>query len=1150
LGSKGSQQTTQQYTANPATQSLAANFDANAQNLPGPGGVPQQGVAGLTPYQSQAIGLQAGTATNNPSNPYFQTGGQYIANSAQPLSQTAQPIYNSMVAGVMPQLQNIFGAQQSQNTGSLTNTAGGVGASRIAVGQGDLANQQTLAAGQVLSGLQGQAYGTAAQQSQLQQGAGALSYAAGPAALQAQLTGYGAENAAGTQQQQQQQNLLNSQFAQQTGQYQNPFQVAQTQQGVLSATGQALQGTTTNTYPPPSQLGQDVGLAEAGLGILGAPFTGGASLGMTMSGLGSAFNSATTQAASGMSTGDLSALTGEDAATSEAALAAMPFGFKRGGAAGPYASGGAVNPYDPMNGELPDARASVRPAVGSYDDGGDVSAPNPIDQANLMENAVLQGYRSGGAAGYADGGPVGDTSINIDSGIGATSSSSVAPSWASNLPIQTGSGAFPSALPPNVNVPTTNTGNPGTQPYMPLPPSAGFPSSAPPANPWTAGGAMPPSQGFPTPPPPAAPPVSQDTGQGAAPPSSINPMSAYGSAIAAGESGGDYGAVGTAVGDDHAYGKYQVMGSNIPSWTKEVLGKSMTPQQFLADPKAQDAVFNAKFGQYVQHYGPEGAARAWFAGEGNMNNPNAKDANGMTVAQYSGNFMRRLGSGSENASLPPSSSPTGFQNPYAAPSGGRGFPTIGDTTPSPDEATSGRLASSPWMALVRAGLGTMAASGQRDARGLPMSGVGAIGKGGLEGVEMLEQQEAESNKYNRMTADQKAALGMQAQQLAFERQREADQYSKMTPAQAAAADAEKQKLQLEQMKPIQVGFDPFKGPIMAMRDPATGKYVLADQMTTANPPTGVPTAVLGANPAIPAPSISTSSAPAASPANTPPQSVTPATPPPTESPAAVPPGYKPTALNNDVLQAHPDLASQIIAVDEGRTKLTSFPAFSRAGVSPRSAMEKLVTQYDPDFEEGKASQRIKLQDDLSTNGNAGKMLLATNQILPHMGIMSDKIAALNNQNILAGNRIKNWAATEVQGDPAVKDFNTVREVVSTDAARLLRGTGQMAEKDIEFWRENLSSANSPQQLNQQLATLGRDLIGARVDSIKNSYRGIMNREPPPWFVSPDAQAAISKLSSRDPRATSNAAPPQLNEERTNAHGVVGRWNGTGWDVVH
>lgn len=134
----------------------------------------------------------------------------------------------------------------------------------------------------------------------------------------------------------------------------------------------------------------------------------------------------------------------------------------------------------------------------------------------------------------------------------------------------------------------------------------------------------------------------------AAAPGSVAPApsgsSAYSRAISNIESGGRYDLMGPATGSgDRAYGKYQVMGANIPGWTKEALGQPMTAAQFLASPQAQEAVFNTKFGQYVDKYGPRDAAKAWFAGEGGMKNPNASDLYGTTVQGYADKFVRNLG---------------------------------------------------------------------------------------------------------------------------------------------------------------------------------------------------------------------------------------------------------------------------------------------------------------------------------------------------------------------------------------------------------------------------------------------------------------------------------------------------------------------------
>lgn len=135
---------------------------------------------------------------------------------------------------------------------------------------------------------------------------------------------------------------------------------------------------------------------------------------------------------------------------------------------------------------------------------------------------------------------------------------------------------------------------------------------------------------------------------------------AQGNAI--GKIEGDYNSVGPPADSkgSRGLGKYQVMDYNVGPWTKEALGQELTPQQYLASPQAQDAVFNHKFGQYSQKYGPVGAAKAWFAGEGGMNNPNAKDVNGMTVANYGNQFVANGGAaaapggaGPTMASLPP-----------------------------------------------------------------------------------------------------------------------------------------------------------------------------------------------------------------------------------------------------------------------------------------------------------------------------------------------------------------------------------------------------------------------------------------------------------------------------------------------------------------
>jgi tape measure domain-containing protein len=77
-----------------------------------------------------------------------------------------------------------------------------------------------------------------------------------------------------------------------------------------------------------------------------------------------------------------------------------------------------------------------------------------------------------------------------------------------------------------------------------------------------------------------------------------------------------------------ASGLFQVMPHNIGPWTREALNFQMTPEAFMRSPKAQEAVFNLKMGQYLDKARKVSggnddtsirmAAAAWYGGEGAM----------------------------------------------------------------------------------------------------------------------------------------------------------------------------------------------------------------------------------------------------------------------------------------------------------------------------------------------------------------------------------------------------------------------------------------------------------------------------------------------------------------------------------------------------
>lgn len=132
-------------------------------------------------------------------------------------------------------------------------------------------------------------------------------------------------------------------------------------------------------------------------------------------------------------------------------------------------------------------------------------------------------------------------------------------------------------------------------------------------------------------------------GYGASSTGASDPVSAASAAILGNESNGSYSSMspvltGGSYKGQRSYGKYQVLESNIPSWTKQYYGQSLTPQQFLASPAAQEAVQKGKIGDLWTKYGNiQDVASIYFTGVpyAQAVAENRRDqATGMSVQDY------------------------------------------------------------------------------------------------------------------------------------------------------------------------------------------------------------------------------------------------------------------------------------------------------------------------------------------------------------------------------------------------------------------------------------------------------------------------------------------------------------------------------------
>lgn len=126
-------------------------------------------------------------------------------------------------------------------------------------------------------------------------------------------------------------------------------------------------------------------------------------------------------------------------------------------------------------------------------------------------------------------------------------------------------------------------------------------------------------------------------------------------AIVGKESGGSFSVVNR---DSGALGYGQVMPANVPSWTKEHFGRSLTPKQFLASKEAQLAVVNGQISKIVRQQLAAGykgdiairrAAAIWYSGQGNLyDDRRTQSTNGQSypsIRDYTLDILRRYSKG-------------------------------------------------------------------------------------------------------------------------------------------------------------------------------------------------------------------------------------------------------------------------------------------------------------------------------------------------------------------------------------------------------------------------------------------------------------------------------------------------------------------------
>jgi len=647
------------------------------------------------PFQQYGTTPDAFVAQLNPQQQQGMAGMNQYANAAQPvLNQVQQgytpegfsqgvkgymnPYLESAVASTRNQMQNVAGQQQAQMKGSAIGQ-GAFGGDRSNIGLGNLINQQNLALGQTIGGMESQGFQNAAQNYMSglgQRGQTAL------AAQQAGLQGAQAQIGAGTLGQQTEQagkTALYNQFLQEQA---YPYQVAQFLANIAMGTGALSGSSTTTTQPMPffsdERLKDDIekiGKTFDGQDIIKFRYKGEdgpKQIGLSAQNVEKHHPEAV-GLAKGYKTVDY------DAATKDAAKRGH---FEDGGMAseggavglqsmglGFAAGGGAYDPYDPYSIQNIIARQQ-----GFFDGGershvptarglsGGMGKHGRVPEASLPVGRLMVGSPppaplESGMSQAMNAANTGETISKMfstnektgESGLGRKMLDFISEKMKDPDTESTDGASRPNArgglvgyasggMPYDMDEDPKKLDIPDESSKFKMPEQKHLPGAMQDPTMKAIMDMAKLASGF----------MKNGGRAGYATDGAVDELGRYLGAIANTESGGQkdpYAALGplTKKGD-RGYGKYQVMGANIPSWTEEALGQKMNPDEYLANKDAQEKVARHYFGKSLEKYGnPEDAASVWFTGKPRSEAGNVADILGTTNSQYIRKFNEALG---------------------------------------------------------------------------------------------------------------------------------------------------------------------------------------------------------------------------------------------------------------------------------------------------------------------------------------------------------------------------------------------------------------------------------------------------------------------------------------------------------------------------
>lgn len=238
-------------------------------------------------------------------------------------------------------------------------------------------------------------------------------------------------------------------------------------------------------------------------------------------------------------------------------------------------------------------------------------------------------------------------------------------------------------------------------------------------------------------------------------------------------------------------------------------------------------------------------------------------------------------------------------------------------------------------------------------------------------------------------------------------------------------------------------------------------------------------------------------------------------------------GNRDPAQETQFLQAigDPALAAEV----KGIADYTIDPAKSVAlKGGRREYVLGLVQQFDPSYDMTQFGARSAARKYFSGGGAGSQAIQSANTTIGHVADLKKDFAELHNSDYPMVNAIGNPLAIETGHkdiQAAMGRFNTSADAVSSELAKVFKGSGATSEQEILEWRRGLSPNMAPAQFNASVDNLLTHLLKARLDAMRSMYETSMGKPANFKILSDESRAILQNDFGFDPTELDNPGGP-------------------------